>query len=129
MAAIADRSPESLLNAYRYLTMVNDGLAAVNAEPPHALRNARDRIAPMLRFFRHGDGGLALFQGGLESDPRMIAGLLARDEVRDSRSITPAIPVISGWRRGAPLCRTGLWQNLLPGRGLALLRPCRLPGV
>jgi uncharacterized heparinase superfamily protein len=77
-----DRSPESLLNAYRYLTMVHDGLAAVNAEPPHALRNARDRIAPMLRFFRHGDGGLALFQGGSECDPRMIAGLLARDEVR-----------------------------------------------
>ena len=51
-------------------------------EPPHDLRNARDRIAPMLRFFRHGDGALALFQGGLESDPRMIAGLLARDEVR-----------------------------------------------
>ena len=47
-----------------------------------SLRNARDRMAPMLRFFRHGDGGLALFQGGLESDPRMIAGLLARDEVR-----------------------------------------------
>ena len=46
------------------------------------LRNARDRMAPMLRFFRHGDGALALFQGGLESDPRMIAGLLARDEVR-----------------------------------------------
>jgi len=77
-----DRSPESLLNAYRYLTMVNDGLAAANAEPPHVLRNARDRIAPMLRFFRHGDGGLALFHGGQEGDPRMITGLLARDEVR-----------------------------------------------
>ena len=46
------------------------------------LRNARDRMAPMLRFFRHGDGALALFQGGQESDPQMIAGLLARDEVR-----------------------------------------------
>jgi len=77
-----DRSPESLLNAYCYLTMVHDGLAAANVEPPHSLCNARDRIAPMLRFFRHGDGGLALFQGGLECDPRMIAGLLARDEVR-----------------------------------------------
>jgi uncharacterized heparinase superfamily protein len=76
------RSPESLLNAYRCLTMVSDALAAVDVEPPHVLRNARDRMAPMLRFFRHGDGGLSLFQGGLESDPRMIAGLLARDEVR-----------------------------------------------
>jgi uncharacterized heparinase superfamily protein len=76
------RSPETLLGAYRCLTMVTDALGAANAEPPHILRNARDRIAPMLRFFRHGDGGLALFQDGLESDPRMIAGLLARDEVR-----------------------------------------------
>jgi uncharacterized heparinase superfamily protein len=76
------RSPETLLHAYRCLTMVSDALAAVEIEPPHVLRNARDRAAPMLRFFRHGDGGLSLFQGGLESDPRMIAGLLARDEVR-----------------------------------------------
>jgi uncharacterized heparinase superfamily protein len=36
----------------------------------------------MIRFFRHGDGALALFNGGGESDARMIAGLLARDEVR-----------------------------------------------
>lgn len=76
------RSPENLLHAYRCLTMVSDALAAMEIEPPHVLRNARDRAAPMLRFFRHGDGGLSLFQGGLESDPRMIAGLLARDEVR-----------------------------------------------
>jgi uncharacterized heparinase superfamily protein len=39
-------------------------------------------MAPMIRFFRHGDGALALFNGGQESDTRMIAGLLARDEVR-----------------------------------------------
>jgi uncharacterized heparinase superfamily protein len=78
----ADRSPESLLDAYRCLTMVHDGLGVANQEPPHAIRNARDRIAPMLRFFRHGDGKLSLFHGGQESDPRMIEGLLARDEVR-----------------------------------------------
>jgi uncharacterized heparinase superfamily protein len=78
----ADRSPESLLHAYRCLTLVHDGLMAANSEPPHGLRNARDRIAPMLRFFRHGDGGLSLFHGGLESDGKMIAGLLVRDEVR-----------------------------------------------
>jgi len=76
------RSPETLLNAYRCLTMVSDALLAADTEPPLILRNARDRIAPMLRFFRHGDGGLSLFHGGLESDSRMIAGLLARDEVR-----------------------------------------------
>jgi uncharacterized heparinase superfamily protein len=61
---------------------VLETLAAAHQEPPHALRNIHDRIAPMLRFFRHGDGALALFNGGQESDSRMIAGLLARDEVR-----------------------------------------------
>ena len=54
----------------------------MSEEPPHILRNAHDRMAPMLRFFRHGDGALALFQGGAESDAQMIAGLLARDDVR-----------------------------------------------
>ncbi len=77
-----DRSPEDLLHAYHHLTMVMDALIAQDLEPPHTLRNARDRMAPMLRFFRHGDGALALFQGGQEGDGRMIASLLARDEVR-----------------------------------------------
>jgi uncharacterized heparinase superfamily protein len=49
---------------------------------PHAIRSAYDRIAPMIRFFRHGDGSLALFNGGTECDQRMISALLARDEVR-----------------------------------------------
>ncbi len=77
-----DRSPEDLLHAYNYLTMIMDALAASDLEPPHGLRNARDRMAPMLRFFRHADGALALFQGGQEGSARMIASLLARDEVR-----------------------------------------------
>jgi uncharacterized heparinase superfamily protein len=39
-------------------------------------------MAPMIRFFRHGDGGLALFNGSEEGDQRSISALLARDEVR-----------------------------------------------
>ncbi len=76
------RSPETLVRAYRSLTMVLDALSATGNEVPQSLRGAQDRMAPMLRFFRHGDGALALFNGGSESDQRMIAGLLARDEVR-----------------------------------------------
>ena len=76
------RSPETLLQAYRHVIAVMEGLNILGEEPPHILRNAHDRMAPMLRFFRHGDGALALFQGGSEGDPRMVAGLLARDEVR-----------------------------------------------
>ncbi|HEY1708316.1 MAG TPA: heparinase II/III family protein [Rhizomicrobium sp.] len=76
------RSPEALVTAYRYLTMVMDGLQAISYDVPQAVRVAHDRMTPMIRFFRHGDGTLALFNGGTESDARMIAGLLARDEVR-----------------------------------------------
>jgi uncharacterized heparinase superfamily protein len=76
------RSPEALLHIYRLLTMVMDALAATNREVPQNLRSTHDRIAPMLRFFRHGDGALACFNGGRECDPRTLAGLLARDDVR-----------------------------------------------
>jgi uncharacterized heparinase superfamily protein len=76
------RSPEALVNCYRLIMMVMDSLASGGLEVPHAIRSAHDRIAPMIRFFRHGDGSLALFNGGTEGDPRTVAGLLARDEIR-----------------------------------------------
>jgi uncharacterized heparinase superfamily protein len=100
------RSPEALLSAYRHVIMVMEALSAVNEEPPHGLRNAHDRMAPMLRFFRHADGALALFNGGAESDPRMIAGLLARDDIR-----------------GQPFhhARHSGYQRLTAGRTLCLL--------
>lgn len=76
------RSPEALVHAYRYTMMVMDALKAMGREVPQSIRVAHDRMAPMIRFFRHGDGALAQFNGGAEGDSRMIAGLLARDEVR-----------------------------------------------
>lgn len=106
------RSPEALLTSYRYLLMVMEALSAVGLEPPHALRNAHDRMAPMLRFFRHGDGALALFQGGSEADPHMIQGLLARDEIR-----------------GAPFhhARHSGYQRLASAKSLVLLDCGRAP--
>ena len=76
------RSPEALLDCYRHITLVMDALTAARRAVPQSLRSAHDRMAPMIRFFRHGDGGLALFQGGGEGDARTISALLARDEVR-----------------------------------------------
>jgi uncharacterized heparinase superfamily protein len=69
-------------------------------------------MAPMLRFFRHGDGALALFNGGGECDPRMVAGLLARDEVR-----------------GQPFyhARHSGYQRLSASRTLCLIDCGRLP--
>jgi len=78
----ADRSPESLFHAYRHLVMVLDALGATNHPIPSALLSAHDRMATMLRFFRHGDEALAVFNGGHECDKRAISALLARDPVR-----------------------------------------------
>jgi uncharacterized heparinase superfamily protein len=106
------RSPETLLNAYRHVMTVMEGLSAVGEEPPHILRNAHDRMAPMLRFFRHGDGALALFHGGGEGDARMVAGLLARDELR-----------------GQPFhhARHSGYQRLAAGRTICILDCGRVP--
>ena len=76
------RSPERLVEAFRLVVMVMDALAATNHAVPQGLRSAHDRMAPMLRFFRHGDGALALFNGGTEGDARMISALLSRDDVK-----------------------------------------------
>ena len=46
-------------------------------EPPVALQTAIDRMAPMLRFYRHGDGGLALFNDSLEGDRTSVDETLA----------------------------------------------------
>lgn len=100
------RSPEALLDAYRHVVMVIDALTAVGYRVPQSIMNAHDRMAPMIRFFRHGDGALALFNGGKEGDARMIASLLARDEVRGQPFVF------------AP---HSAYQRLVAGRTLALM--------
>jgi uncharacterized heparinase superfamily protein len=76
------RSPETLVEVYRLLIMVLEALGFCGYPVPIGVRGALDRMSPMVRFFRHGDGGLALFNGGGESSPRMIQTLLQRDDVK-----------------------------------------------
>ncbi len=100
------RSPEVLLHAYRHIVMVLESLAATGHPVPAAIRNAHDRMAPMLRFFRLGDGTLALFNGGRECDARMIEDILNRDEVRGQ-------PFVFAPHSG--------FQRLAAGRALAVM--------
>jgi uncharacterized heparinase superfamily protein len=105
------RSPEALLHAYRYVIMVIDALRATDRAVPTSLQSAHDRMAPMLRFFRHGDGKLALFNGSAECDARMIEAMLARDEVRGQ-------PFAHAPHSG--------FQRLAASRGIALM-DCGMP--
>src|SRR4029078_1242035 len=54
--------------------------AARNIAPPPALLNAIDRMMPMLRFFRHGDGRFALLHGMSSAPSDLVATLLAYDD-------------------------------------------------
>ena len=75
-----DRSPETLMHAFRYLVMVIEAAQAMSHPLPPGLLSARDRMAPMLRFFRNGQGTLCLFNGGHEGDRSTLSSLLQRDE-------------------------------------------------
>lgn len=79
------RSPGQLLDVVRLLTMVRQALARTGRESEPVLDQALDRMFLLLRFFRLGDGALAVFGGGAEDDPRIIATLLAQDQRQDRR--------------------------------------------
>jgi uncharacterized heparinase superfamily protein len=78
----AARSPKAQLQALRALVDARAALRAAQAEVPVPLQSAIDRAAPMLRFFRHGDGRLALFNGAAESEVETIDRVLARAEAK-----------------------------------------------
>lgn len=71
------RCPAIQLALFETLIGVRASLAARKVAVPPALQAILDRMAPMLRFFRHGDGGLALFNHTNEGDVAAIDAALA----------------------------------------------------
>lgn len=67
-----ERSPSAHLAAFLDLASIRATLVASQTPVPDTLQGAIDRMAPMLRFFRHGDGGLALFNDSNEESPTAI---------------------------------------------------------
>ena len=96
------RNPQALIDIMLDLLPLRQTFAARNIAPPPALLNAIDRIMPMLRFFRHGDGNFALFNGMGPTPSDLLATLLAYD---DARGAPIASMPHSGFQRldgGAP---------------------------
>jgi uncharacterized heparinase superfamily protein len=67
-----ERSPAQLLGALQDLTEIRALLQAAQTQPPNALGGAIERVAPALRALRHGDLGLALFNGSKEENGALI---------------------------------------------------------
>ena len=57
------RNPGALIELLADLLPLRQLFTARNLQPPQAINNAIDRMMPMLRFFRHGDGNFAQFNG------------------------------------------------------------------
>jgi len=76
------RNPGALIELLIDLLPLRQTFAARNIAPPPALLNAIDRMMPMLRFFRHGDGSFALFNGMSSAPSDQVATLLAYDDTR-----------------------------------------------
>jgi uncharacterized heparinase superfamily protein len=74
------RNPGALIDLLIDLLPLRQTFAARNIAPPPALLNAIDRMMPMLRFFRHGDGTIALFNGMSGTPSDLLATLLAYDD-------------------------------------------------
>jgi uncharacterized heparinase superfamily protein len=78
------RDPSLQLRVLQDLIDTRTVLRAARIEIPGALQPAIERMAPMLRFFRHGDRRLALFNDSLEEDGVLIDLVLTRSENKTS---------------------------------------------
>ncbi|MFK8249943.1 heparinase II/III family protein [Ancylobacter terrae] len=76
------RNPGLLIELLLDLLPLRQAFNARNLPPPPALLNAIDRIMPMLRFFRHGDGAFAQFNGMGPTPADSLATVLAYDDTR-----------------------------------------------
>jgi uncharacterized heparinase superfamily protein len=76
------RNPAALIELLADLLPLRTTFTARNLSPPAALLNAIDRMMPMLRFFRHGDGNFALFNGMGPTRTDLLTAVLAYDDAR-----------------------------------------------
>lgn len=77
-----ERSPSLHFAVLRHVVELRGALKSAHAEVPEALQNAVDRMTPMVRFYRHGDGGLALFNDSNEEEGWLIDVVLTQAEAR-----------------------------------------------
>ena len=100
------RNPSLQLAVLRHLVDIRACLEAARVEVPVDLQGAIDRMAPVLRSFRHGDGRLALFNDGNEEDEGFINMVLAQAGAKGR-------PISSAPHTG--------FQRLATGRTLVLM--------
>lgn len=79
---VAARNPSEQLRSLERLLNLRAAYACANLPAPDSIRLAIMALTPALRFFRHGDGGLALFHGSVEETPSFVEAVIAQTETR-----------------------------------------------
>ena len=90
------RNPENVLAIASDLLALMDAMTQRDLIIPVTIRRALDRMMPMIRFMLHGDGRLALFNGGTEGAEGWAQTLLTYDTGRNK---TPLHAQNSGYHR------------------------------
>ncbi|MGB0747225.1 MAG: heparinase II/III family protein [Magnetospiraceae bacterium] len=76
------RSPSVLLSVLRRLVVTRGLLAGAHEPVPEPLQHAIDRMVPLLRALRLGDGALVRFNGGHEEDASTLDRLITLSGIR-----------------------------------------------
>jgi uncharacterized heparinase superfamily protein len=76
------RNPAAILEVMIELLPLRQAYTARGLQPSRILVSAIDRMMPMLRFFRQGDGSFGRFNGMGETATDQVATVLAYDDVR-----------------------------------------------
>jgi uncharacterized heparinase superfamily protein len=76
------RNPGAILELLIDLLPLRQAYTARGTQPSRILLSAIDRMMPMLRFFRMGDGSFARFNGLGDTPADLLATVLAYDDIR-----------------------------------------------
>ena len=82
-----ERSPSAHIRVLSSLFDIRESLEKANFPIPENIHFAIDRMASMMRFYRHGDGAVSLFNDSLEETAWLVDLVLAKANV--NRSINP----------------------------------------
>jgi uncharacterized heparinase superfamily protein len=90
------RNPAALVDLLVDLLPLRQAMIARGLVPSDTLLTAIDRMMPMMRFFRHGDGAFANFNGVASSAGGLVATLISYDETLGTPASSAAY---SGYER------------------------------
>jgi uncharacterized heparinase superfamily protein len=76
------RSPQATFEFLQCLVDLRAALISAKLEMPAEVQHAIDRITPAVKFFRHGDGALAQFNGGQEGNAHLCETTLMHSGAR-----------------------------------------------